>query len=125
MMHQMTLSSGATHYVRADSWKRQVQDTRDEAYRVKLHPAFLQGVPTSLDLRNNCSPISSQGSLGSCTSHMRAALVEYNEHVAVTKSIKAAVSAQVAVSNVQVSATGVISFSTSVTPPTSTPVPPP
>ena len=58
-------------------WKREPVDARDHIY----DPAALGAVPTTLpssvDLRNYCSPIEDQGGLGSCTSHAIAACIEY------------------------------------------------
>lgn len=36
-------------------------------------------LPTSVDLRANCSPVENQGDLGSCTGHALAGLIEYLE----------------------------------------------
>lgn len=46
-------------------------------------------IPASIDLREWCSPIENQGSLGSCTANAGAALVEYYERRAFGKHIDA------------------------------------
>ena len=46
-------------------------------------------VPLSMDLRPWCSPIEDQGPLGSCTSHVGVAVVEYFERKASGKHIDA------------------------------------
>lgn len=110
-----------------NGWKRQPRDDRDEAYRLKLHGAFTAR-PASYDLRGICSPIEDQADLGSCTANGAAALVESNEIKAGRKAAIAAAAAQVSISNVTTSSTGVTSFTTTVTPvatpaPTPAPVP--
>lgn len=53
-------------------WKRDIVDRRDHMYLPKA------GVmPTSVDLRANCSAIEDQGALGSCTGNAIAGIVEY------------------------------------------------
>ena len=37
------------------------------------------GLPATVDLRQDCSPIESQGGLGSCTAHAGVGVVEYFE----------------------------------------------
>jgi C1A family cysteine protease len=54
-------------------WKRDKADNRDHAFV----PRTLATVPTSVDLRANCSAIENQGNLGSCTGNAIASLIEY------------------------------------------------
>jgi C1A family cysteine protease len=46
-------------------------------------------LPTSVDLRQWCSPVENQGSLGSCTAQAAAALIEYFERRAYGKHVEA------------------------------------
>jgi C1A family cysteine protease len=46
-------------------------------------------LPASVDLRQWCSPVEDQGSLGSCTAHAAAAIVEYFERKAFGKHLDA------------------------------------
>jgi C1A family cysteine protease len=53
-------------------WKRDTPDARDHAFAPRL-----TSLPTSVDLRANCSAIEDQGNLGSCTGNAIAGIVEY------------------------------------------------
>jgi C1A family cysteine protease len=53
-------------------WTRDREDTRDHLFAPRL-----SSLPTSVDLRNNCSPIEDQGDLGSCTGNAIAGIMEY------------------------------------------------
>jgi len=48
-----------------------------------------KGGPASVDLRDWCSPIEDQGSIGSCTAHARAGVVEYYERKSFGRHIDA------------------------------------
>lgn len=123
-LHQ---ADGSTREIHLQGWKKQHTDARDEEFRLKLHGSFLKIAP-SADNRPFCSPVEDQGSLGACTAHMFAALVESNEIRRVGPlhdEESVAPSAQVNVSNITVAPNGVITFATSVTPPIPAPTPPP
>lgn len=130
-------ADGSTRQVHLGGWKKQHTDVRDEAYRLKLHGALL-AIPASYDNRPVCSPVVDQGELGSCTANMFAGLVESNEVkrlAGLKPGLGAVVSPTgtlptVATSGITVSASGVVSFNTTVTPgatpaPTPTPTPTP
>lgn len=53
-------------------WKRDIPDARDHAFIPKL-----VSLPSSVDLRSNCSAIEDQGNLGSCTGNAIAGIIEY------------------------------------------------
>jgi C1A family cysteine protease len=122
-------ADGSTRRVHLGGWKKQSVDLRDEEYRLKIHGSFL-AIPSSYDLRPICSPIEDQGDLGSCTANMFAGMVESNE-VKAGRTVKLAAAApSVTTGNVAVSASGVITFTTTVTPgaapsPAPTPAPTP
>jgi len=148
MLKEYRLANGTTKKVHLLGWKKQPTDHRDEAYRLKLHGSFFS-VPSTLDLRSICSAIEDQGPLGSCTANALAGCVEANEIRQGAKLSKPAlVTAQAAlmpaarglkaalptvnVTNVGVNASGVISYTTTITPaagptpgPTPTPTPTP
>ncbi|NWG02300.1 MAG: cysteine protease [Syntrophaceae bacterium] len=48
-----------------------------------------KGLPTSVDLREGCSPIEDQGALGSCTAHAGVGIIEYYERVSFGRHIEA------------------------------------
>lgn len=119
-------------------WRKQDADTRDETYKLKLHPTIFQAtlLPASVDLRLTCPPIEDQGSLGSCTANMLAALVEANElrkasitsdQVRLGEVSDTLTQAMVTISNVKTYKNGNISYSTKIThqpvPPDQTSVP--
>jgi len=56
-------------------WKPDIPDQRD--YPFSKFMKVIRRLPVSVDLRNNCSPIEDQGSLGSCTACASAGLVEF------------------------------------------------
>lgn len=129
-------ADGTTHRTHLGGWKKQLVDTRDEAYRVKLHPGLLSAAapPASVDLRGACSPVEDQGDLGSCTANMLAGMVEAAELKggATIKAVKSG--PDVSVASVTVAPDGTISFTTTVKPvpapapspaPTPTPTPAP
>jgi C1A family cysteine protease len=53
-------------------WKRDSVDSRDHLYA----PVQLASMPTSVDLRQYCSPIQDQGDLGSCTGNAIAGQID-------------------------------------------------
>ncbi|MCP8322871.1 MAG: hypothetical protein L6N96_01650 [Candidatus Methylarchaceae archaeon HK02M2] len=57
--------------------------------KMRLEVPVKVGLPTSVDLRDWCSPIENQGSLGSCTAHAGIGLVEYYEKKAFGRHIDA------------------------------------
>lgn len=116
-------SNGSSRCIHMGAWKRQSKDARDTNYALKLHGGLLAR-PASYDLRSICSPIEDQMELGSCTANMGAAMIESNEIKNAQLTLTAAVPT-VAVSNVVVSAAGVVSFSTTVTPAAAPPPTPP
>jgi hypothetical protein len=122
-------ANGTTRQVHLGGWKKQSTDARDEAYRLKLPTGFLK-LASAVDNRNTCSPIEDQQDIGSCTAHMFAGLVEANEikrqqGLHSTIMPLTASTAQAAISNISVSASGVITFTTTVTPGTPAPAPTP
>jgi C1A family cysteine protease len=58
-------------------WKRDGVDNRDLVLR--LGPPNLDGVPTKVDLREHCSTVENQTTLGSCTANAAAGALEYLE----------------------------------------------
>lgn len=70
-------------------WTRDLPDVRDYRLDTPEVAAVLKGskplkrvrkaMPTSVDLRADCSPIEDQGSLGSCTANAGVGLLEYFE----------------------------------------------
>ncbi|MCX7950030.1 MAG: hypothetical protein N2509_07945, partial [Treponemataceae bacterium] len=48
-----------------------------------------RGLPSSVDLRQWCSPVEDQGALGSCTAHAGVGLVEYYERRAFGRHLDA------------------------------------
>lgn len=131
-MHLKTLHhhDGTTRQIHLGGWKKQFHDVRDENFKLKLPEGLFGAVPTS-DNRNICSEIEDQGELGSCTSHMFAALVEANENRGLPKSLLSLTASLpiISVSGISVASDGTISFSTSVKPaaqpaPIPAPVPP-
>jgi len=48
-----------------------------------------KGLPGSMDLRNWCSPVEDQGTLGSCTAHAGAGVIEYYERKSFGRHIDA------------------------------------
>lgn len=125
---------GTQHQVHLHGWKKQLVDPKDEAFRLKVHPAILgAAAPTSFDLRSICSPIDDQGDLGSCTANMLAGMVEANEIRAAQTGRSGIVvsptgnAPTVTVSGVAVATDGSVSFTTKVgmVAPTPTPTPTP
>jgi len=124
-------ADGSVHVRHMAGWKKQMNDSRDEAYRLKFHSAFT-ATPPSWDNRNICSPIVDQGDLGSCTANAFSALIESNEIKRLGGNAKAVVSPTgapaVAVSSIT-NVNGVVGFHVAVTPsapaPTPTPTPTP
>jgi C1A family cysteine protease len=59
-------------------WLRDLPDQRDFLYRLR-HPAQAT-LPGTVDLRQLCSPVEDQGTLGSCTAQALVGALEYLEH---------------------------------------------
>jgi C1A family cysteine protease len=57
--------------------------------KVSVEEPVDENLPASVDLREWCSPIEHQGSLGSCTAHAGVALVEYYERRAFGRHVDA------------------------------------
>lgn len=132
MLRTLHLPDGQSQ-VHLGGWKKQLNDPRDANYSIKLHRNLLGSRPTSADLRSICSAIEDQGSLGSCTANMFAALVEANENRRLSKlvspPVKAKVGAKAApvvtVGAPVVAADGSITFGTKVVIPAPEPAPSP
>lgn len=123
-----THADGSTHLRHLGGWKKQPADSRD--YRVHLPALHAASLPAHVDNRSLASPIRDQKQLGACTAFAAGAAVESREEAAGRKALagdRAAfeASAKVSVSNVQLDAAGVVSFTTRVTPPPAPPPPPP
>lgn len=136
MTHIINLPNGEQKSVRLDTWKRQGLDPRDELFRLKTNRGIIGAAgQTSCDNRAICSPVEDQLTLGSCTDHALAALIECNEIKAGFKAAKQqliiaqASAPTVAISNIVQAANGTITYLTTVTPvapaPTPTPTPTP
>lgn len=75
------------HLLKSLGWERDLPDFRDyhdESKEVESiisksakFKAVKKALPSSIDLRKNCSPVENQGSLGSCTAHAGVGLMEY------------------------------------------------
>jgi len=68
--------------------RKEIEDIRKE------HPTLSRRVkadslPTSVDLRDYCSPVEDQGQLGSCTAHAGVGLIEYYERRAFGRHLDA------------------------------------
>jgi C1A family cysteine protease len=122
------MPDGSTRNIHLGGWKKQSTDVRDEEFRLKLPHGFLATPPSSVDLRPGCSAVEDQGELGSCTANMFAGLVEYNEIKQGFVKLSCMITgASVNISNIKVDSKGIITYTTTVTPPsnpTPTPVPP-
>jgi C1A family cysteine protease len=60
---------------------RDYTERRDEIKSIlkSAKPSKAKDIPASIDLRKWCSPVEDQGSLGSCTAHAGAGVIEYYE----------------------------------------------
>lgn len=58
------------------NWRRDLPDFRDHKYAIAA-PA--KGLPDSVDLRSQCSPVVDQGAIGSCTANALAGAFEFLE----------------------------------------------
>ena len=58
-------------------WKKDPADSRDKLLR--FGTPNLSGLPTKVDLRENCSTVENQHTLGSCTANAAAGALEYLE----------------------------------------------
>lgn len=59
-------------------WKKDKTDVRDKFLRYGV--VDLNGLPSKVDLRDKCSPIEDQTTLGSCTANAAAGALEYLEN---------------------------------------------
>jgi len=59
-------------------WVRDLPDTRDFLYAAPLI-RYPKGLPTAIDLRNECPPVYDQGQLGSCTANGIGAAIEFDQ----------------------------------------------
>ena len=70
-----------------------IEEIVKELGPAKLRKEMMKGssattaAPASIDLRSKCSPIESQGTLGSCTAHAAVGVVEYFERAAFDRHI--------------------------------------
>jgi C1A family cysteine protease len=71
--------------INATGWKQDKPDDRDKSNYIEV----LTELPTSVDLREWCSPIEHQGNLNSCTAHAAIALVEYFQKRGYQKDLNA------------------------------------
>lgn len=121
-------ADGSTRQVHLGAWKRQEFDARDKSHSLKLQGALLDR-PTSVDWRRMCSPVEDQGELGSCTACMMAGIVEFLQLKRTSKTLGAVVhdtgAPNVSVSDVAVSSTGIITYTTTITPSVTPPPPTP
>lgn len=69
----MPLASSKYSY----GWLPDRPDQRDHLYAAPTH--ILSALPSSVDLRPNCSPVLDQSSLGSCTANAIAAAIEFDQ----------------------------------------------
>lgn len=121
MLRQAHHADGTTKNVHLAGWKKQLNDSRDEDFRLKL-PGGILAVPSAADQRPICSPVEDQGDLGSCTAHMFAALVEANEnrnllHAPARALMSSALaSPSVTISNVVQAPDGTLTYLTTVKP---------
>lgn len=113
---------GTTRKIHLGGWKKQFTDPRDEEFSLKLHGSVL-AIPTASSNQALCSPVEDQGELGSCTAHMFAGLVEFNEMKRINGKAAPLDSASTAVvvSNITTNAQGAVNYTTTVTPPAPTP----
>jgi C1A family cysteine protease len=65
-------------------WVRDLPDARDFTYGAPLF-RFPQGLPPSVDLRSEFSPVYDQGQLGSCTANAIAGAIEFDQRKQGTK----------------------------------------
>jgi hypothetical protein len=65
-------------------WTRDLPDARDFTYGAPLI-RFPQGLPPSVDLRTEFSPVYDQGQLGSCTANAIAGAIEFDQRKQGTK----------------------------------------
>jgi hypothetical protein len=84
--HQAVDHDGNPLHVHLGGYKRQEKDERDAKYALRIHPLLTSSdfgaAPPEVDNTPDCTPISDQGHLGSCTSHAVSALIEHNEIIA-------------------------------------------
>jgi len=78
-MHKtVVLADSSTKSIHLKGWKKDKPDHRDFKFRALL-PARLPARPSAVDNSKWCSGVEDQGNLGSCTAHMFAGIVEYND----------------------------------------------
>jgi len=88
--HHAVDHDGNPMFIHLGGYKRQEKDERDAKYALRIHTAFSSGsfgaAPPEVDNTPDCTPISDQGRLGSCTAHAVSALIEHNEILAQRRS---------------------------------------
>jgi hypothetical protein len=116
---------GSTRRVHLGGWKRQARDDRD--FKLSIPQGFT-ALPPAFNLLPYCSDVEDQGDLGDCTGNGFAGIIELNERIAGAKLAMNDTAPIASLSNIQVSPSGLITFTTSVMPPaqpTPTPAPTP
>lgn len=80
MLKTIVLADSTTKNVHLNGWKRDKSDARD--YKLKAlspMPGAKLARPSTVDNSKKCTAIEDQGQLGSCTAHMFAGIIEYND----------------------------------------------
>ena len=60
-------------------WKPDTFDGRDKMLKFSSSPISLESLPKKVDLRDHCSTVENQFSLGSCTANAAVGALEYLE----------------------------------------------
>jgi C1A family cysteine protease len=80
MIKTIVLPNNEVKEIHLGGWKKDKYDPRD--YKLKSIASTLPGAlplrPVAVDNTKWCTGIENQGSLGSCTAHMMASIIEYN-----------------------------------------------
>lgn len=78
MLKPVVLADSSTKSVHLKGWKKDKPDARDYKFKSLLSKA-LPPRPAAVDNSKWCSGIEDQGNLGSCTAHMFAGMIEYQD----------------------------------------------